>query len=151
MSATVFQPRASSALPFLTVILIVFCLGGYGVLRSMRERGGEYSWALASVVVLAAVIGYMAVQARRKAEPITVYHDRIRTPSWSIPFEEIRMVRDDRISATQYVGGRPVVSTQRRLVVDTDGGAKAVAYEATFDIDAMKVALDAALSAFRQR
>ncbi|MDI6792244.1 MAG: hypothetical protein QME81_05175 [bacterium] len=138
-------------MPFLIFIVIVVVLGGYGVIRSMKAGGGTYAWLLAVVVLVAIGIGFLILQSRQKAEPITISADRIGTPSWSIPFSQIYGVREDQVTATQYSGGRPVVSTQRRLLVDTDEGSRVIAYEATYDIETIKSAIETALVEYKKR
>jgi hypothetical protein len=123
-------------------------IAAYGVVRS---TGRANAWLLGIIALVALGAGYFLLHARRKSGPIIIYSDRIDVVSWTIPFQEIQTVREDRISATQYVGGRPVISTQRRLVVDTTSGPKAVAYEGTYDIDAVKPALEAAVARYRGR
>jgi hypothetical protein len=117
----------------------------------MRGSAGSYGWVLGTIVLVALGIGWFVLQARRKAEPISIHSDRVQARSWSIPFSQIRLVREDRVSATQYIGGRPVLNTQRRLVIDTDSGPKVIAYEATYDVEAIKSALDTALARYRGR
>lgn len=95
-------------------------------------------------------LGLVAIQSSRKAEPITVYSDRISSPTWTITFDRIKSVEEDQVASTQYVGGRPVVSVQRRLLVVTDEGTKIIAYEAVYNIDSMKSAIDRALAEYKK-
>ncbi|MEW5766835.1 MAG: hypothetical protein AB1797_04305 [bacterium] len=145
MEPIVFYPKGGAGMPFLIFVVIVVGLGGYGVIRSMKAGGGTYPWLLAVVVLVAMGIGFLILQSRQKAEPITIHADRLETPSWSIPFSQMRGIREDQITTTQYSGGRPVVSTQRRLLVDTDEGPRVIAYEATYDIESIKSAIETAL------
>jgi len=146
----IFEPKSDSGFPFLIILIIVVALGIYGVLRSVKGGSGPVTWILGFIVIVAIGIGVMIIQSRQKAEVISITADRIETPSWSILFRNIKSVSEDQISATQYVGGRPVVNMQRRLIVNTDEGQKVIAYESTYDIYAIKPALDLALKKFRE-
>ena len=151
MEPIVFQPKSGGTLPFLVVIAIVLGVGAFGVIRAMRGGAGTSVWILAGIVVLGLVMGTVVIQSQRRVTPITVGADDIAGEGWSIPYADIRAVREDMVSSTQYSGGRPVVSTQRRLIVDTDAGARAVAHEASYDIEAMGAALNEALVQYRGR
>jgi hypothetical protein len=151
MEPMVFQPKSGGALPFLVVIAIVLGIGAFGVIRAMRAGGGTSVWILAGIVVLGLVMGAVVIQSQRRAGPITVGAENITGSGWSIPYADVRGVREDMVSSTQYSGGRPVVSTQRRLIVDTDSGARAVAHEASYDIEGMQAALKEALAQYRGR
>ena len=149
IESTIFEPKGNSGFPFLILILIVVILGIYGVIRSMKGGSGPITWVLGSIVIIAIVIGVVILQAHKKVEAISISKDSIGTSSWNISFNKIKNVIEDQVSSTQYVGGRPVISVQRRLLVDTDDGRKVIAYEATFDIDDIKSALDSALKHFQ--
>lgn len=145
----VFQPEGGVGLPFLVLIAITFVLCCYGFIRLLK-KSGILKWILATVILLIIGLGFVAIQSSRKVEPITVYSNRVSAPSWTITFDKVKRVEEDQVASTQYVGGRPVVSVQRRLLVVTDDGTKIIAYEAVYDIDSMKSAIEKALAEYKK-
>jgi hypothetical protein len=145
-----FDPHTDSALPFLVLILIVIAIGSYGVIRATRGGLGPAAWLLAIILIVAVAAGYVVLQSRSRAGVITVHGDRVEGQGWSIPFSAIRELREDLVYPTQYIGGRPVTTAQRRIVVETDSGPRVIAYEATYDIDALHAALQTAVTQFQR-
>jgi hypothetical protein len=148
----VFQPKGGIPGPLLLIIIIVVAIGAFGIIRSMKAGGGASYIGLFGLIGLVIIgVVYFAVKSQSSAKPITVYSDRIDLSSYSIRFDQIRSVRLDQVSGTQYTGSRAAVSSQKALTVETPDGPQVIAYEANYDLEPIRQALEDALRAYRNQ
>jgi hypothetical protein len=153
MEPIIFQPKDDTAvffvMGFFALILIYF------VFNLFRRGQSVFAIVVIALMLVSGVFGFKAYTEFKKEGPITLYADHIGTNLWSIPLSDIKLVYITAEPLTSVGGGTNVsrVKTQtviKRLIIKTVKEEKEIAADSTYDIEAIKVALEKAVAGVKK-